>query len=134
MRTSLAVLLSAGLLAGALLWVAGCDHDRLEGERRRGPRHDRYESGPRAVIVEPRPTEVIVVEKAPPPMIVERIPSRPSPNHVWIEGYYSWDNGHHRHTWVKGHYAECPKPNARWTPDTWVKTQRGWKYEPGHWN
>jgi len=110
-----------GCLVGlASLVVVGC------GEHR-----DRD----RVVVVDRQPVheQVIVVDEAPPPQRVEVIPVRPSPDHVWVSGYWNWDDGHRRHVWVDGRYAVPPRGHREWVRDEWVHENGHYRHEAGHW-
>ena len=86
----------------------------------------------RVVEAPPRhhPPEVIV-EREPPVTLVEAIPVAPSPNHVWIGGYWAWHGG--MHVWVPGHYALRPDPNVMWVPGHWERRPHGWIWIEGYW-
>ena len=85
--------------------------------------HDaEYSSGPRE--------EVIVTEQAPATR-VEVIPVAPSPNHVWIGGYWSHHGG--SWVWVDGRYVVRPRPHAVWVPGHWERHPRGWLWVYGRW-
>jgi hypothetical protein len=113
----------AGVASAGVLALAGCGehHEKVVVVR---------EVPPQPVVVERRPAEVIVVQEAPPPLMVERIPPPPSPMYVWIGGHYEWHNGYH---WVSGHHVLRPHERAEWVADTWVHTEHGYRYAPGHW-
>jgi len=76
------------------------------------------------------PTEVIVVEQ-PPPERVEAIPVPPSPNHIWVPGY--WVRHGNAWVWVEGCHVERPRQTARWEPGHWNRRPGGWVWIPGHW-
>jgi hypothetical protein len=82
-----------------------------------------YEAPP----VQPVEENVVV---APPPPIVEVRPAAPSPQHVWINGYWHWNGS--RHVWVGGRWS-APRAGMRWEPDHWVHDGRIYKRVPGRW-
>ncbi|MFC5473059.1 hypothetical protein [Paraherbaspirillum soli] len=75
-------------------------------------------------------TAPIVVNVAPPAPRVEIITQAPSPNHVWIGGYWRWDNG--QHNWVNGHW-ETRRDGYFWAPGHWIRSGSGWAFSGGFW-
>jgi hypothetical protein len=67
----------------------------------------------------------------PPALRVEVRPMAPSPNHLWIDGYWAWRGG--RHVWLGGHYALPPGPGYVWEPARWVNENGQWTFFDGHW-
>ena len=88
------------------------------------PRHEVY--------VERRApaTEVVVVEE-PPPVRVEVRPACPSPNHVWVSGYWWW-NGR-THVWIAGAWHPRPRPTAVWVEGRWERRGNGHVWIAGYW-
>ena len=119
------VAMGSVLALGMFVYLGCRDHERRTRVvvEREGP--------PPVVVVEERPRGEVFVEQAPPPMIVEQVPVAPSPLHVWVQGYYNWHDG--RYVWVRGHYVTPPHRGEHWVPDGWVRTDRGYRYVPGHW-
>lgn len=124
-------------LGGLLTAWAGCVVE--EAPRRPRPPVTVVEAAPprETVVVRevPRPrAEVVVIKVAPPPpireVVVER--ERPSPRHVWIEGYWAWRGG--RHEWVKGHWELPPRANAVWVPPRWERRGEGYVFIEGVWH
>jgi len=76
----------------------------------------------------PRP---IYVEVAPPPIRYEAPPPRPSPAHVWLAGYWGFENG--ATVWIGGEWAPPPAPGYVWVPAVWKNHGHRWRYHPGHW-
>jgi hypothetical protein len=109
-----------GILAFmAVGFVAGC-HDRTVVVRRE----------PAVVYMPPPAPEVVYVQQAPPAVIYEPVP-RLQPGFIWIEGYWNWDRT--RYVWVKGHSERLPHERAIWIAPKYERTDRGIRYEPGHW-
>jgi hypothetical protein len=80
----------------------------------------------------PATTEVVVVQEAPPPPKREVIVGvAPSPNHVWIGGYWRWDG--HAHVWVGGAWHPRPRTNAVWVEGRWERRGNGHVWIAGHW-
>jgi hypothetical protein len=48
----------------------------------------------------------------PPPRMVRVLPQRPSPEFMWIEGY--WYPVGRRYKWHNGYWTRPPYPGARW--------------------
>jgi hypothetical protein len=59
-----------------------------------------------------RAPEEIIVKLAPPAFRVEAIPARPSAGHVWVSGYWRWDNN--AYAWAPGVWMAPPEPAAVW--------------------
>lgn len=74
--------------------------------------------------------ERIIVKVAPPQPRKELIVARPSPNHVWIAGFWKWEGT--KHVWVDGHWVEG-RPGYVWVPGHWKKVPVGWEWIEGHW-
>ena len=75
------------------------------------------------------PAEVVVNE-APPPERVEVVTVAPSPNHIWVRGYWSWSG--RGWVWVPGRW-EHRRAGHEWTPGHWQRRAHGWVWVPGHW-
>jgi hypothetical protein len=84
----------------SLLWVSvgvaglcllGCRHN-----------HAIRRSSEPVYVAEPQP-QYVIVREAPPPVVVDRRPSRPSREHIWIDGYWDW-NGR-QYVRQPGHWA-----------------------------
>ncbi len=74
----------------------------------------------------------IVINVAPPPPRIEIISAAPSPNHVWIGGYWRWNNNNGRHEWVNGHW-EQRRDGQFWAPGHWVRNGNSWSFSGGFW-
>jgi hypothetical protein len=48
----------------------------------------------------------------PPPPRAYRVPARPNPNSVWVEGYQAPQGSHYK--WHNGHWAKPPYKGAYW--------------------
>jgi hypothetical protein len=83
------------------------------------------------VYVAQQQPEYVIVREAPPQPVVERRPSRPSPGHIWIDGYWDW-NGR-RYVWEPGHWAIPPHEHAVWVAPRYEKDEKGYRYTPGRW-
>jgi hypothetical protein len=69
---------------------------------------------------------------SPPPPPPEIIIVAPSPAHVWMPGYWNWQN---RWIWIPGQWAQRPRPNAEWMEHQWRRYENGGRYpmERGAW-
>ncbi|MFI5197047.1 MAG: hypothetical protein ACHQJD_00365 [Thermoanaerobaculia bacterium] len=56
---------------------------------------------------------------------------RPSPQHVWIKGY--WHHTGHEWSWIEGRWIEPPHPHARWVAARYERHHGEIRYIPGHW-
>ncbi|MBI4911305.1 MAG: YXWGXW repeat-containing protein [Acidobacteria bacterium] len=90
--------------------------------------------GPRGgvAVVAPVPVaSVHYVDREPPPPRYERMPSAPSGDHVWVEGYWAWEA--RAYVWVPGRFLLPPRPRAVWVPGRWARHARGWHWTEGRW-
>ncbi len=113
-------LLRASMWALGLVILAGCTfsaHDRARRET--------------VHVNQPQP-EYIIVHDAPPPIIVERRPSRPSQGHIWIGGYWDWNDN--RYNWHRGHWAVPPHAQTVWIAPRYEKHKQGYRYVRGGWH
>lgn len=73
----------------------------------------------------------VYVRVAPPPLRVEVIGVAPSPNHLWIGGFWQW--GGREHVWVPGRWTVRARAGAIWVPGHWKRTSHGWIFTEGRW-
>jgi hypothetical protein len=71
------------------------------------------------------------VATAPPPAPEEAVIAAPSPNSVWVPGYYEYKNG--AYVWTNGSYQIPPSGKTTYVPTQWQKTPRGYRLMKGHW-
>jgi WXXGXW repeat (2 copies) len=71
-----------------------------------------------------------VVIVAPPPAREEAIGAAPSPDYVWIAGYWNWVGS--RYDWVGGRWAPG-RTGYHWVAHQWVRQGDGWRLKSGHW-
>ncbi len=78
--------------------------------------------------VEPEQTST----EAPPcqPIDDER-PEQPSPDHVWVIGYWWWTN--QTYMWVPGYWAVPPYKNYVYVSGYWTHVNNHWVYHRGGW-
>lgn len=63
----------------------------------------------------------------PPAPRAYRVPPQPSPDYVWIEGYWYPEDGQYR--WHNGYWSRPPYPDAYWVAPYYQSGQ----YYTGHW-
>lgn len=74
----------------------------------------------------------MVVTQAPPTVQSEVVPARPTSNHVWVGGYWTWRNS--RYEWVPGNWTVPPRANATWIPPRWEQEGGAYRYYEGYWD
>jgi len=68
---------------------------------------------------------------APPAPQVEVIGVAPSPQHIWINGYWNVNRG--RHEWTRGRWERPHHGYNRWNAPRWEQKNNGWRMHRGHW-
>lgn len=86
---------------------------------------------PQQAVAAPPPQQQIIVVTPPPPVRQEVVYARPSRNHVWVPGYWSWQGG--RYVWIAGHYSLPPRGRDRWVPPRWERRGTNYVFIEGHW-
>jgi hypothetical protein len=77
------------------------------------------------------PPPVIVVNQAPPAPRAESASPQPSPQHVWIPGYWAWRSNQQQ--WIEGHWEIPPHPGATWMPARWDQRGSEYVFTDGYW-
>jgi len=85
-----------------------------------------------AVRMEPRMAAGMAVEIAPPAPLFEIPGIAPSPESVWVDGYWEWMGV--TYVWRPGCWVVRPHPRAVWVNGTWSHHPHGWARTPGHWS
>ncbi len=125
------------VIAGAAALLAGCG----------GPESHVVSAPPpsaSAVVVQSQPSQIvvagnsqlpagtIVVTQAPPVLQEEVAQARPSSDHVWVAGFWSWRNN--RYEWMAGHWEIPPRINALWVAPRWERLSDGsYRFYEGYW-
>lgn len=73
----------------------------------------------------------IIATEAPPAPREETMVARPSRDHIWIAGYWSWEHG--RHQWVSGHWELPPRGRSTWVAPRWEHRGRNYVFVRGFW-
>jgi hypothetical protein len=74
----------------------------------------------------------VVVTQAPPALQQEVVLAQPSPQHVWLPGYWTWRND--RYEWMAGHWELPPNSGAVWVAPRWEQEGNAYRFYEGHWN
>lgn len=82
----------------------------------------------------PSPTggSSIVVMQAPPAAQQEIPSARPSADHVWVPGFWTWRTN--RYEWTPGHWEIPPRVGAVWVPPRWQPEGSSWRFYEGYWD
>jgi hypothetical protein len=121
------------LAAGGLWLLGGCSSE---------PESHVVSAPPPQVVVVQQPTMAtatpqgtIMVTQAPPaaPQSVYAQPTRPSSDHVWVEGHWTIRDG--RYAWVDARWELPPRSDARWIAPRWERASDGsYVFYEGYWN
>jgi hypothetical protein len=76
--------------------------------------------------------DVRIATGRPPRPRYERRYPRPGPGYAWVRGFWNWDGG--RWGWVSGRWERPAIRDAYWIAPRYVRSDRGYIYEPGHWS
>lgn len=74
----------------------------------------------------------IIVTQSPPALQQEVVLARPSSQHVWVSGYWTWRND--RYEWMAGHWELPPTSGATWVAPRWEQQGNAYKFTEGYWN
>jgi hypothetical protein len=78
-----------------------------------------------------RSEAVVVTPQQPPASRKEPILDQPSPLHVWVTGYWVWQEG--KFNWVAGHWELPPRGTDTWVAPRWEKRGDSYAFTPGFW-
>lgn len=82
--------------------------------------------------VSPVGASSIVVMQSPPAAHQEVPTARPTADHVWVAGYWTWKNN--QYTWVTGQWTMPPRAGAVWVPPRWQPEGASWRFYEGYWD
>lgn len=87
-----------------------------------------------AVVVANQPVanSYVVMQAPPAPQPPEAIPAQPSYQHVWVAGYWTWQNN--RYAWMAGHWEVPPHSGAKWVNPRWEPESGAFRFYEGYWN
>ena len=77
-------------------------------------------------------TSYVVMQAPPAPQPPQAIPTQPSSHHVWIDGYWTWQNN--RYEWMAGHWEVPPFAGARWHSPHVESDSGAFRFYEGYWN
>ena len=84
-----------------------------------------------ATVVMPAQPNSYVVMNAPPAPQPEAVPPRPSPQNVWVAGYWTWQNNNY--AWMAGHWEVPPTTSAVWVNPRWESESGAFRFYEGYW-
>lgn len=76
-------------------------------------------------------TNTVIVTQAPPALQQEVVLAQPSPDYIWIPGYWTWQNN--RYEWTPGHWELPPSNAVAWVPPRWEREGYGYRFYEGYW-
>jgi hypothetical protein len=88
--------------------------------------------GNTAYATAPAAVSTIVVTQAPPAPEQEAALAQPSPQHVWLAGYWTWH--HDQYQWMAGHWELPPNSNSVWVAPRWEQQGNAYRFYEGYWN
>ena len=74
----------------------------------------------------------IVIAQAPPALQQEIVLAQPTPQHVWLAGYWSWRDS--RYQWMAGRWELPPSSSSVWVGPRWEQQGNAYKFYEGYWN
>jgi hypothetical protein len=82
--------------------------------------------------IQPPQLQMMTPGSPPTPPPPEIFIEAPSTAHVWMPGYWNWQN---RWIWIPGQWAQRPRPNAEWMEHQWRRHEDEGRYlmERGAW-
>lgn len=71
----------------------------------------------------------IIIARPPPVRVPEARTLPPTPDYVWVEGHYTWQN--QQWVWVPAAWVQPPQPGAVWVVPRWDAATQSWT--EGYW-
>ncbi|MFT3781885.1 MAG: YXWGXW repeat-containing protein [Nibricoccus sp.] len=84
-----------------------------------------------ATSTSPATATPVIITQVPPAAQQEQITERPTANHVWIPGYWTWRDG--RYVWIAGRWEIPPRADATWVAPRWERESSGYRFYEGYW-
>lgn len=72
-----------------------------------------------------------IIATGPPAPPNEVILVAPSPQYVWVPGYYAYSGG--AYVWIQGSYRIPPRGRTAYVHGEWMNTPKGYKRGRGRW-
>jgi hypothetical protein len=93
-----------------------------------------YTQGPtqQTVYTQGQPQSTIIVQQAPPAAQAEVVLARPSPDHMWVHGYWTWRDN--QYEWMAGHWEIPPHAGSVWIAPHWEPENGAYRFYEGYWN
>src|ERR1700690_273146 len=155
MRKSIAYILAPlPLVCGALVFLSGCDSEPdshlvsappPSANPARTTMVTTTTSSAPVVVANPayvtpayvtttsNPTvNTVIVTQAPPVPQVDVVIAQPSPQHVWLTGYWTWRDN--QYEWMAGHWELPPSSNSSWTSPRGEREGNAYRFHEGYWN
>jgi hypothetical protein len=74
----------------------------------------------------------IIVTQTPPALQHEVVLARPTSEHQWLAGYWTWRN--ERYEWMAGHWELPPNTGSVWVTPRWEQNGNAYRFYEGYWN
>ncbi len=121
------------LVGGTGFAMAGCSHRPIIVQTPAPTVIQTPASAPAMADAAPAPAAppVIVVNQAPPAPLQDTMLPQPSPQDVWIPGYWAWRNNQQQ--WIAGHWEIPPHSGATWVAPRWEQRGNDYVFIDGYW-
>ena len=80
----------------------------------------------------PAGASYIVMQAPPAQQPPEAVPPRPSAQHVWVPGHWTWQNN--QYAWMGGHWETPPSNASVWVNPRWTADGGSYRFYEGYWN
>ena len=77
------------------------------------------------------PAPSVTIDVRPPAPHQEIVGLAPSPQHVWVDGYWAWQGG--QHVGIRGRWLAPPAPGHVWLRAGWARQGGHYVFVPGRW-
>ncbi len=72
-----------------------------------------------------------IVTQTPPGLQTEVPLAQPSSSHLWVPGYWTWQN--ERYEWRSGHWELPPNSSSVWIAPRWEREGASYRFYEGYW-